>query len=159
MGSLEGREEFVTQKTNPDSISLESLLEDFGSEIFRYAYEEAEKRNLQNNLPYLKTICRNRVQDLEKKLKNNHHFDREIQPNLTPNLSWKGFLEWVDFKLSSSSAKDFRNLEVELDGKMLCILSSVTPLQKNIIESYFSRVGDSEISLVFASPKLENRIF
>lgn len=143
------------KKHEKNGFSLETLLEDFGPDVFHYAYREAEKRGLKDNLPYIKTICRNRIETLQKSLKNEHFLakDEEFSP------SWKGFLEWVEYKLTPSSSREFRKLEVSLDGSLLYVHSAVSPMQKNIIESFFAKEAESEIALVFASPKLENRIF
>jgi len=89
----------------------------------------------------------------ENMLKNKHANSQFY----SERISWSHFLDWVDRKLSSSSAREFHRLEVSLDGEVLYIHSPVTPIQKNTIESFFRK--ESDLSLVFASPKAENRIF
>lgn len=89
-------------------------------------------------------------------LNNKQNF--QTQDSSRRTCSWRHFLEWVDTHLSASSAKEFHSIDVYIDGLVLCIQSPVTPLQKNIIESYFSRACGGDVHLVFASPKVQNRI-
>jgi hypothetical protein len=146
---------YKKEKQGKTGFSLETVLEDFGPDVFHYAYREAEKRGLKENLPYIKTVCRNRIETLQKSIKNEQFTANE--EGYSP--SWKGFLEWVEYKLTPSSSREFRKMEVSLDGSLLYIHSPVTAMQKNIMESFFAKDAESEIALVFASPKLENRIF
>jgi hypothetical protein len=143
------------QKQNIYPISIENLLEDFGPDVFHYAYQEAKKRNLQDNLPYLKTICRNRVTNLQEKIKNGQKSAN--QPSQQP--SWFGFLEWAKTRLSSSSYSDLQDLEVAVEGECIYLQEEVSPSQRTIVERYFSQEVDTDILVVFASPKVENRIF
>jgi hypothetical protein len=155
--SLDGENlsEKTHQRQNASPILIENLLEDFGPDVFHYAYQEAKKRNLQDNLPYLRSICRNRVGFLQEKIKNEQKSAN--QPSHQP--SWYGFLEWAKTRLSNSSYKDLQNLEVTVEGECIYLLDEVSPSQKTIVERYFSKEVDTDILVVFASPKVENRIF
>jgi hypothetical protein len=110
------------------------------------------------------TINNNQNNETKKEIEEKGKFEKSLKnkQNLGAveegKISWKGFLDWVDSKLSVYSAREFHSLKAELDGSILCILSPVTDLQKNIIESYFAR-EETDLSLVFALPKVENRIF
>ncbi|MCC5815563.1 MAG: helix-turn-helix domain-containing protein [Leptospira sp.] len=110
------------------------------------------------------TINNNQNNETKKEIEEQRKFEKPLKSKQNSNVgfdervSWKSFLDWVDSKLSVYSAREFHSLKVELDGRVLCVLSPVTDLQKNIIESYFDR-EETDISLVFALPKVENRIF
>jgi len=152
------KDQFSAEKKyskNGATLSLESLLEDYGAEVFHYAYQEAKKRELQNNLPYIKTICRNRISKLQETL----NIGQKLGASPSPQPSWFGFLEWAKSRLSSSSYKDLQELDILVDGDCICIQEKVTASQRTIIERYFSQEVDTDILVVFASPKVENRIF
>ncbi|WCL47676.1 helix-turn-helix domain-containing protein [Leptospira sp. GIMC2001] len=144
-----------SKELSNSKMSLASLLEDFGADVFYYAYREAEKRGLHSNLQYLKAICKNRVQFLQDSLKNGQYSANRIP---SP-VSWKGFLEWAESHLSTSSANEFKKLDICVDGSVLCVNSSISIAQKSLIERYFSEEAESNLTVVFASPKVENRIF
>lgn len=151
-------QEIPQQTYSGQSMGIETLIADFGADVFHYAYTEAEKRGLQNNFPYLKSICRNRVVELQKMLKNGQNSPDLRTFSNGSAASWKGFLDWAESRLTPSSSRELQKLSVHLDGTVLCVDSGVTPLQKNLIENYFRSQGD-DVTLVFASPKVENRIF
>lgn len=136
-------------------VTMEGLLEIYGPDVFQYAYKEASRKGLQSNLPYLKAICKNRVHYLQESLKNGQISGTHL---LSPR-SWIGFLDWADQNLSASSSSEFRKLDVRLDGNLLVFSSELSGFQKNVIEKYFTEESESGLELVFASPKVENRIF
>jgi hypothetical protein len=152
------KDQFSAEKNytkNQVPISLENLLEDYGPGVFHYAYQEAKKRDLQNNLPYLKSICRNKITKLQEELKIGQKSANQIKPQ----PSWFGFLEWAKSRLSISSYQDLQELDIQVDGDCICIQEEVSSSQRTIIERYFSQEVESDILVVFASPKVENRIF
>ncbi|MCE9499064.1 MAG: helix-turn-helix domain-containing protein [Leptospira sp.] len=128
-----------------DKLSVETLIESYGAEIFSYAYQKAKERRLERNLPYLKTICKNKLEEMQGRLKNNHA--RGASQNLP---TWENFLLWASNHLTVSTHQALRNLDIEIDGKIIFVQSEVNNNLQQIITKFFTYEVDPPILVIFS---------
>ncbi|MBE7413439.1 MAG: helix-turn-helix domain-containing protein [Leptospiraceae bacterium] len=147
---------YLKEKNSENKLSANSLIDEFGSQIFAIATEKAQAKGLEKNYAYIQAICKS---ELEKSLKFNQTKKEESpQPIIAP--SWEGFLEWAKKYLPNSSINYFRNLDIHFEGRTIFIKGEVPVFQKQILYKFFTEEVTPSILVVFSDSfeKKENRL-
>lgn len=130
---------------------IKEILELFGHEIFSYAYSIALKDKMEDNLEYIKSLCKKRAQSLAS--------TKPKEENAYNQSNWDEFLFWASKKLSKSSYSLLSKINPIFNGSVICIEEEIPEILKQIIQKYFVEHGDPEIVLIFSKEKInETRI-
>lgn len=132
-----------------ESQSYEKLIQDYGNEIFSYAFKEAKKRGMEKQYAYIKAICKDRTEYLS-----------EININQLGDenkATWFSFLEWARKKLTQDSVKILESLEPQVDGKTIFIETPISQFLQQVITKYFKEEGSGLILVIFSENKKEVR--
>lgn len=128
----------------------EPLLEEYGEEIFNYAYAIAKTKSMENNIAYIRAICKNKIEELA----NRPNFEQKSQ-----GRSWRAFLDWSGKHLTRSSIEVLKELEIETEPNKLIIFGQISGFLQEVILRYFEENSESPISILFKESPKKNRVF
>jgi hypothetical protein len=139
------------KKKMDSSSDFEKLIDDYGEEIYSYAYAIAKSKDLHNNIAYMRGICKKKTEELAKTTNN-----KQISGN---RVSWSSFLEWTEKKLTETSSNLLKELEVEITGNKLLIFGQVSGFLEQVIRRYFLDNSDIPLEVEFENMPKKNRVF
>ncbi|XDD52267.1 helix-turn-helix domain-containing protein [Leptospira sp. WS92.C1] len=135
-------------------LSLSSIEEKYGAPVLSEALGIAKERGMEGNLRYVNGICKNLT---DTKGQTMPEFKQNSASYNGKDPTWKGFLLWAREKLTRSSAEILEQIQVEPDGRTLCILNSVPEPLQMIITKYFTEEIRPPILVIFSAKTEENR--
>ena len=138
--TLQKEKGFVGEESTP---TAETVIAEFGADLFLQAYRIAEEKGLKDNLSYIKGICKNLLHGGQ--LKNN-------QKHRGPSYAgtWKGFLDWAGSHLTKASVDLLKSVKIEAEGRTIFIQDQVSDFLANVIVKYFSDEISPSILVVFS---------
>ncbi|GBF51928.1 hypothetical protein LPTSP4_34660 [Leptospira ryugenii] len=142
------------KKTLP--ATLESLLELFGNEMVLAACTRANALGLGQDWEYIKSLCKEQVRNSQK-MPNSKQENPEHETGVH-QASWRGFLDWASQNLSAKTWRELDSLDVQIDGKVLLIASSLNAFHRQIIEKYFNERAKPPLLVVFGEREEPARI-
>lgn len=139
-----------SKKKKSDRGAFEAVLEEYGEEIFNYAYAIAKTKSMENNIAYIRAICKNKTEELIKR----PNFEHKPQ-----GPSWRLFLEWAGKHLTRNSLENLKDLEIQAEPNKLIIFGQISGFLQEVILRYFEENSETPISILFNESPKKNRIF
>ncbi|MCB1176961.1 MAG: helix-turn-helix domain-containing protein [Leptospiraceae bacterium] len=146
----------IGEKHSVNQLTNESLIEDYGVEIFSEAYEIAKSKNLEKELRYIKAICKEKAINKSKQINFNHSATPTSISGCSP---WESFLDWAKTHLTTGSFGSMLTLKPVIDGKTILIENLESNFLRQVISRYFQDNFQDKILIMFGErSREENRI-
>ncbi|TGK83254.1 helix-turn-helix domain-containing protein [Leptospira noumeaensis] len=137
--------------------AFENLVDLFGPEIALEAYQKAVSLHMESNSSYLQTLCRELVSSQRKEVLKTEQKNPEADVFSHP-ASWAGFLSWASKELTQSSWNQLERMQVETDGNVIIVTSSLLGHLRQIVQMYFTEKVKPAVLVVFSEKEEGSRL-
>ncbi|WP_322113466.1 helix-turn-helix domain-containing protein [Leptospira soteropolitanensis] len=144
-------------KEKEEKKAFETLVELFGPEIALEAYKKAVSLHMESNVSYVQSLCRELISlQRQEVLKTEQKHSSE--ETLSHPASWSGFLSWASKELTQSSLQQLEKVQVQIDGNVIVITSTLQGHLRQIVNMYFTERVKPAVLVVFSEKEEGSRL-